>query len=102
MKYRRVTLEGVIDGRAQDTDGNWVDMSNEDRYDYFELFREFLLGYCREGSENYRNINTLEYDQLENCGVYRRLEWTEQYGVEYVAGQDYRSEINTIKKLITK
>lgn len=102
MDYKKVTLEGVINGRAQDTDGNWIDMSNDDRYDYFELFREFLLGYCRVGSEPYRKINTLEYDQLESYGAYRRLEWTEEYGVEYTAGQDYSSEIANLKKLLIK
>jgi len=102
MDYKKVTLKNVIDGRAQDMNSNLVDMSDEDRKYYFEIFREFLLNTCRRGSETYRDINTVDYWQIENCGIFRRLVWTEKHGAEYVVGQNYTDEINEVKRLITQ
>lgn len=98
---RDISLYNVLDGRMYD--GEWKDMSEEAREKYFDLFKQFLLDCCRSSSKIATKIAYTNRWEVENCRRFERLIYNQDRGrVEYVAGQDYPSEIRTLKELFVK
>lgn len=101
---KQYTFNNLINGKEYDYEKfEWVETDLFERQDKLAQFKFFLLQYTRNGSKP--NIAIQNMDVVRSlpstCGIFDRLVIGER-GVEYIAGQDYTAEINTIKQLIVK
>lgn len=95
-----ISLYDVIKGNMYDDVKNCHKvLTQEERGTALRLIKNVLLRHCRgQDSQIIRAINRMSLNNLpKNIGIYRRI-MTDQY----VAGQEYPSEIRFIKETIRK
>jgi hypothetical protein len=93
---REISFDNVISGRC--FDGEWRDMTTEEREEALEKIKEVLLMSCRSNSQYARAIKRMSLTNLPaGIGIYNRLKTS-----EYVAGQSYPDEIKYIKEQIKR
>lgn len=98
---KQISLNNLVSGRIMDE--TWRDMTAEEKQDAADHFQKFMVESCRK-SKLQRELNTMDFAKItENYGIYNRLVYYPETGeTEYIAGQDYRAETQTIKKLLVK
>lgn len=101
---KQYSFANLISGRHRDDEGNWVETPYEFREIVLEKFKDFLLSNTRKNSKVQNAIIRMRtYGLPNNCGLFERLIYNEERDkVEYVAGQDYPSELRFLKDLIKK
>ena len=88
----QITLNQVISGH---------NLTWEERVEYFNMMKNFLLTHCRKGSKMYNAIDWAWFENMQEYGIFNRL-CIYNGRATYIAGQDYTYEINTVKKCFIK
>jgi len=96
---KQLSLSKIISNRLFDIVTNeYREMTTEEREEYLNQIKTFLLSTCRKGSSVCQAINRMSVDNLpKNIGILERLTTK-----GYIAGQDYPSELRFIKNHIKK
>ena len=101
-----INLNDVMVRGYRENWNTYIEISEDDQLVYFQEFKKFLLNYCRINSRPYMCINHLSLEELINYGykgIYNRVIFNlETKECQYIAGQDYREEIKTLKNIIKK
>ena len=113
-QYNRVTVSELIDGRIYTKKCGWIDFRLDDEHatergvSALDTFVNLIVDLCwRRHSVNKRKAKyCLKYKRVKDCGILSRL-WVTMdkdgtYKAYYCAGQDYDSEMRTIRRLLTE
>ena len=113
-QYNRVTVSELIEGRIYTKKWGWIDFRLDDDHatengsSALDIFVNLIADLCwQRESENKRKAKCcLRCKRVKNCGILSRL-WVTQrkdgtYRADYCAGQDYDSEMRTIRRLLTE
>ena len=112
-QYNRVTVSELIEGRIYTKKWGWIDFRLDDDHatengsSALDIFVNIIADLCwRRESENKKKAKScLKYKRVKDCGILNRL-WVTMskdgtYKADYCAGQDYDSEMRTIRRLLT-
>ena len=112
-QYNRVTVSELISGSIYTKKWGWInfrlddDHATENGSSALDIFVNLIADLCwRRDSENKKKAKScLKFKRVKDCGILDRL-WVTMskdgtYKAEYCAGQDYDSEIRTIRRLLT-
>ena len=72
-------------------------VSKEEQLLIFAEMKKFLLSHCRKGSKAYKSIYYADPYDMKDFGIFKRMNY-ENGRAFYIAGQDFREEIKTLKK----
>lgn len=113
-QYNRVTVSELIEGRIYTKKLGWIDFRLDDDHatefgcSALENFVNLVTGICwsRETENKRRAKSCLKSKLVMDCGILSRL-WVTmdkdgKYKADYCAGQDYDSEMRTIRRLLTE
>lgn len=113
-QYNRVTVSELIEGRIYTKKWGWIDFRLDDDHatesgcSALGHFVNLVTDICwsRETKNKKRAKSCLKFKRVKDCGILSRL-WVTQrkdgtYKADYCAGQDYDSEIRTIRRLLTE
>lgn len=92
IKMTQISLNRIISG---------YNLTWGERVEYFALIKEFLLSTCRKNSRVYVAVENAWFENMESCGIFDRL-CVINGRAQYIAGQDYTGEIQTVKKYFIK
>ena len=113
-QYNRVTVSELIEGRIYTKKCGWIDFRLDDDHatekgmSAMETFVNLIADLCwHRESDNKRNAKCcLVSKRVKNYGILNRLWVTIRndgtYRADYCAGQDYDSEMRTIRKMLTE
>lgn len=113
-QYNRVTVSELIEGRIYTKKWGWIDFRLDDEHatengsSALDIFVNLIAGYCwkRDSANKNKAKSCLKYKRVKDCGILNRL-WVTMgkdgtYKADYCAGQDYDSEMRTIRRLLTE
>ena len=113
-EYNRVTVSELISGRIYTKKWGWIDFNLDGEHvtekgrSALYTFAKLIADYCwKRENVNKRKAEFCLYTKLvKDCGILQRL-WVTMskdgtYRADYCAGQDYDSEMRTIRKLLTE
>lgn len=113
-QYNRVTVSELISGRIYTKKWGWIDFRLDDDHatengsSALDFFVNLIADLCwRRDSENKKKAKScLKFKRVKDCGILNRL-WVTMskdgtYKADYCAGQDYDSEMRTIRRLLTE
>ena len=113
-QYNRVTVSELIEGRIYTKKWGWIDFrldydhATENGSSALDVFVNLIVDLCwsRESANKRKAKCCLGGKRVKNCGILSRL-WVTQrkdgtYKADYCAGQDYDSEMRTIRRLLTE
>lgn len=93
---KQISLSNVLSGDYITTNHEWKKLNANVRSELFELFREFVARTAR-GNRRAR-ISNASSAYLKNYGIFSRLVYDfERQRVEYICGQDWDSEMATLR-----
>ena len=110
----RVTVSVFLRGRMYTGKWGWIDFRLDDDYatengsSALDIFVNLIADLCwRRESENKRKAKScLKFKRVNDCGILDNIWVTkmndDKYRAEYCAGQDYDSEMRTIRRLLTE
>ena len=112
--YNRVTVSELIEGRIYTKKWGWIDFRLD--YDHatekggcaLDVFVNLMADLCwkRETANKKKAKSCLKFKRVKDCGILNRLWVTMRkdgtYKADYCAGQDYDSEMRTIRRLLTE
>ena len=113
-QYNRVTVSELIEERIYTKKWGWIDfcLDNEHATEHgstaLDIFSNLITELCwRRDSENKKKAKSnLKFKRVKYCGILSRLWVTMRkdgtYKADYCAGQDYDSEMRTIRRLLTE
>lgn len=113
-QYNRVTVSELISGQIYTKQFGWIDFRLDDEHatefgcSALEQFVNLVTDICwsRETKNKRRAKSCLKVKLVRNCGIMQRLWVTMRkdgtYKANYCAGQDYDSEMRTIRRLLTE
>ena len=113
-QYNRVTVSELIEGRIYTKKWGWIDFRLDDDHatefgcSALEQFVNLVTDVCwsRETENKKRAKSCLKSKLVMDCGILSRLCVTMDkdgtYKANYCAGQDYDSEMRTLRKLFTE
>lgn len=113
-QYNRVTVSELIEGRIYTKEWGWIDFRLDDEHateqgsTALDTFVNLVTDICwsRETKNKRRAKSCLKYKRVKDCGILNSLWVTMRkdgtYKADYCAGQDYDSEMRTIRRLLTK
>ena len=102
-KFNQITFNNLLSKRYNNTTDGWIELPYDIQLELNVLFRTFLRTRTRLNSQMDEAIKYASFDNLKQYGIFDRLVYsTTRNKVEYIAGQDYISELNTIKNEIKK
>ena len=113
-QYNRVTVSELIEGRIYTKKWGWIDFRLDDEHatengsSALDIFVNLIADLCwRRESENKKKAKScLKFKRVKNCGILDNIWVTKMkddtYSAEYCAGQDYDSEMRTIRKILTE
>ena len=113
-QYNRVTVSELIEGRIYTKKWGWIDFRLDDDHatengsSALDIFVNLIADLCwRRESENKKKAKScLKSKRVKDCGILERLWVTMRkdgtYKADYCAGQDYDSEMRTLRKLLTE
>ena len=113
-QYNRVTVSELIEGRIYTKKWGWIDFRLDDDHatergvSALDTFVNLIVDYCwRRHSVNKRKAKyCLKLKRVNDCELMSRLLVTMSkdgtYKADYCAGQDYDSEMRTIRRLLTE
>ena len=101
-----INLNNVLCGKYSQGWNNEIIISENEKLNYFQEYKKFLLSHCRKGSKPYMMICHFTYEELETygqLGIYNRVIFDlSTMHCRYVAGQSYPEEIATLKDIVKK
>ena len=113
-QYNRVTVSELIEGRIYTKKWGWIDFRLDDDHATekggcaLDVFVNLIVDLCwsRETENKRRAKSCLKFKRVSDCGILSRL-WVTMdkdgtYKAYYCAGQDYDSEMRTLRKLFTE
>ena len=113
-QYNRVTVSELVSGRIYTKQFGWIDFRLDDDHatefgcSSLEQFVNLVTDVCwsRETENKKRAKSCLKSKLVRDCGIFSRL-WVTMdkdgtYKANYCAGQDYDSEMRTIRRLLTE
>ena len=113
-QYNRVTVSELIGGRIYTRKWGWIDFSLDDEHatergvSALDNFVNLIADLCwRRHPVNKRKAKyRLKLKRVKDCGILNGIWVTKMkddtYCAKYCAGQDYVSEMRTIRKLLTE
>ena len=113
-EYNRVTVSELISGRIYTKKWGWINFRLDDDHwtekggCALDIFVNLIVDLCwRRGSANKTKAKScLKFKWVKDCGILNRLWVTMRkdgtYKADYCAGQDYDSEMRTLRKLLTE
>lgn len=97
MRDRNISMYTLINGYYS----RQVRISDEDMYKASACFREFLVSTCKSRGNRARQFASMTFTNKKQNTLYTRLVCNlETSYVEYIAGQDYSSEMEALKKAL--
>ena len=112
--YNRVTVSELIEGRIYTKKWGWIDFRLDDDHatekgmSALDTFVNLIVDSCwsRESANKKKAKSCLKFKRVKDCCILDRLWVTMRkdgtYKAEYCAGQDYDSEMRTIRRLLTE
>ena len=113
-QYNRVTVSELVSGRIYTKKWGWIDFRLDDEHatelgcSALEHFVNLVTDICwsRDTENKRRARSCLKSKLVRDCGILSRL-WVTMskdgaYKAYYCAGQDYDSEMRTIRRLLTE
>lgn len=113
-QYNRVTVYELLSGQIYTKKWGWIDFRLDDDHATekggcaLDVFVNLIVDLCwsRESANKRKAKCCLCSNRVKNCGILSRL-WVTQrkdgtYKADYRAGQDYDSEMRTIRRLLTE
>ena len=113
-QYNRVTVSELIEGRIYTKKWGWIDFRLDDDHatengsSALDIFVNLIADLCwsRDTKNKSRAKSCLKVKLVRDCGILQRLWVTMRkdgtYEANYCAGQDYDSEMRTIRRLLTE
>ena len=113
-QYNRVTVSELVSGRIYTKKWGWIDFRLDDEHatergvSALDNFVNLIADLCwRRHSVNKRKAKyCLKLKRVKDCGILNGIWVTKMkddtYCAKYCAGQDYVSEMRTIRKLLTE
>ena len=110
----RVTVSQLVSGRMYTRKWGWIDFRLDDEHatergvSALDTFVNLIADLCwRRESENKKKAKScLKFKRVKDCGILNRLWVTMRkdgtYKADYCCGQDYDSEMRTIRRLLTE
>ena len=111
-QYNRVTVSELIEGRIYTKKWGWIDFRLDDDHatengsSALDVFVNLIVDLCwsRESANKRKAKSCLKFKRVRDCGILSRLCVTMDkdgtYKAHYCAGQDYDSEMRTLRKLL--
>ena len=113
-QYNRVTVSELIEGRIYTKKWGWIDFRLDDDHatengsSALDVFVNLIVDLCwsRESANKRKAKSCLKFKRVMDCGILNSL-WVTMskdgtYKADYCAGQDYDSEMRTIRRLLTE
>lgn len=113
-QYNRVTVSELVSGRIYTKKWGWIDFRLDDDHateqgiTALDTFANLIADLCwKRASANKRKAKScIMSRRIKDCGILTRL-WVTMgkdgtYKADYCAGQDYDSEMRTIRRLLTE
>ena len=113
-QYNRITVSELIEGRIYTKKWGWIDFRLDDEHatengsSALDIFVNLIAGYCwkRDSANKNKAKSCLKFKRVKDCGILNSL-WVTMskdgtYKANYCAGQDYDSEMRTIRRLLTE
>ena len=113
-QYNRVTVSELVSGRIYTKQFGWIDFCLDDEHatengsSALDIFVNLIADLCwrRESGNKKKAKSCLKSKRVKDCGILNRLWVTIRndgtYRADYCAGQDYDSEMRTLRKLLTE
>ena len=113
-QYNRVTVSELVSGRIYTKKWGWIDFRLDDEHatengsSALDIFVNLIADLCwRRESENKKKAKScLKFKRVKDCGILNGIWVTKMkddtYRAQYCAGQDYDSEMRTIRRLLTE
>ena len=113
-QYNRVTVSELIEGRIYTKKWGWIDFRLDDEHatengsSALYIFVNLIADLCwRRESENKKKAKScLKFKRVKDCGILNSLWVTMRkdgtYKADYCCGQDYDSEMRTIRRILTE
>ena len=113
-QYNRVTVSELIEGRIYTKKWGWIDFRLDDDHatergvSALDTFVNLIADYCwkRDSANKKKAKCCLGSKRVKDCGILNGIWVTKMkddtYRAQYCAGQDYVSEMRTIRKLLTE
>ena len=113
-QYNRVNVYELLSGQIYTKKWGWIDFRLDDDHatergvSALDTFVNLIADYCwkRDSANKKKAKCCLGAKRVKNCGILSSL-WVTQsndgtYRAQYCAGQDYVSEMRTIRRLLTE
>ena len=113
-QYNRVNVYELLSGQIYTKKWGWIDFRLDDDHatergvSALDTFVNLIADYCwkRDSANKKKAKCCLGAKRVKNCGILSSL-WVTQsndgtYRAQYYAGQDYVSEMRTIRRLLTE
>ena len=113
-QYNRVTVSELVSGRIYTKKWGWINFRLDDDHATekggcaLDVFVNLIVDLCwsRETENKRRAKSCLKFKRVKDCGILNRLWVTMRkdgtYKANYCEGQDYDSEMRTIRRLLTE
>ena len=113
-QYNRVTVSELVSGRIYTKKWGWIDFCLDDEHatergvSAFDTFVNLIVDYCwkRDSANKRKAKSCLKFKRVKDCGILNGIWVTKMkddtYRAQYCAGQDYDSEMRTIRRLLTE
>ena len=113
-QYNRVTVSELVSGRIYTKKWGWIDFRLDDEHatergvSALDTFVNLIVDYCwkRDSANKRKAKSCLKYKRVKDCGILNGIWVTKMkddtYRAQYCAGQDYVSEMRTIRKILTE
>ena len=113
-QYNRVTVSELVSGRIYTKKWGWINFRLDDDHATekggcaLDVFVNLIVDLCwsRESANKKKAKSCLKFKRVKDCGILNRLWITMRkdgtYKSYYCAGQDYDSEMRTLRKLFTE
>ena len=110
----RVTVSQLVSGRMYTRKWGWIDFLLDDEHatergvSALDTFVNLIVDYCwkRDSANKRKAKSDLKFKRVKDCGILDNIWVTKMkdgtYRAEYCAGQDYVSEMRTLRKLLTE
>lgn len=110
----RVTVSELVSGRIYTKKWGWIDFRLDDDHATekgrcaLDVFVNLIADLCwrKEPANKTKAKSCLKFKRVKDCGILNSLWVTMRkdgtYKADYCAGQDYDSEMRTIRRLLTE
>ena len=113
-QYHRVTVSELVSGCIYTKKWGWInfrlddDHATENGSSALDVFVNLIVDLCwsRETANKKKAKSCLKFKRVKDCGILQRLWVTMRkdgtYKADYCCGQDYDSEMRTIRRILTE